>query len=86
MNEIHKWNPSMHNVNNWFPLDGDRKNRGKFLSLHLKGKKTAPSFCPLDASKLFNILKKHFELHGNQGIKFVDNSELDNLKHSNKLD
>lgn len=73
MHEIHRWGPSIHNINNWFPLDGDRKNKSRFLAIHLKGKKIVPSFSPLDATKLFSILKDHFESHGIYEIKFEDN-------------
>lgn len=86
MNEIHRWGPSIHNINNWFPLDGGRKNKSRFLAIHLKGKKVVPSFTPLDATKLFSILKDYIEEHGNYEIKFEDNLEYDNLKHLHKID
>ena len=51
-----KWGIAGHDMNNWFPLDSNRKGKSHYIAFHLKGKKVIPSFTPIDAPKVFDIL------------------------------
>jgi len=52
----HRWGLSAKYLNNWFPLDNNRKNKTKFIEIILKGRKTRPSFTPDDPDKVFSII------------------------------
>lgn len=67
---------SIHDMNNWFPHDFNRKYKMLFIAFHLKGKKIIPSFTPLDAAKVFNILRENAKKHG-FNIIFEDAAAID---------
>ena len=52
----HRWGICGKYLNNWFPLDTERKTKKHFIEVVLKGKKTRPSFTPEDPQKAFKIL------------------------------
>ena len=65
----HRWGLSGKYLNNWFPLDSDRKNKTKFIEITLKGRKTKPSITPDDAAKVFQII---WENHTNEGAAYSE--------------
>jgi hypothetical protein len=56
----HRWGLCSKYLNNWFPLDGERKGKKKFIEIILKGKKVKPSFTPDDVEKVYQILWELF--------------------------
>lgn len=42
----HTWGLSAKYLNNWFPYDGNRKKKSKFIEFQLKGKKIKASITP----------------------------------------
>ena len=52
----HRWGLCSKHLNNWFPLDTNRKNKTKFIEIILKGRKTRPSITPDDPEKVFRII------------------------------
>ena len=56
-------------LNNWFPLDSERKNKKKFIEITLKGKKIKPSITPDDPEKVFQII---WENHTKEGKEYVE--------------
>jgi len=65
----HRWGLCGKYLNNWFPLDSNRKNKTKFIEIVLKGRKTRPSITPDDADKVFRII---WENHTPEGQKYVE--------------
>lgn len=51
-------------MNNWFPYDGNRKAKTKFIEIVLKGKKTRPSITPDDPEKAFQVIWQNFTPEG----------------------
>lgn len=51
------WGLSSHHLNNWFPLDLERKQKRLFVSIHEKGERFIPSLTPTDAAAVFNVLR-----------------------------
>ena len=62
----HRWDLSTKYLNNWFPLDNDRKKKTKFIEFKIKGKNTKPSITPDDPDKVFKII---WETHTPEGKK-----------------
>lgn len=60
LNVRHKWGLSTHFANNWFHYDGKRRGKEHFIAIHIKGKRIIPSLTPVDATKVFEILRKLF--------------------------
>lgn len=52
----HTWGISTKYLNNWFPIDSNRKNKSKFIEIKLKGRNTKPSITPDDPDKVFRII------------------------------
>jgi len=52
----HRWGLSSKYLNNWFPLDNDRKRKHKFIEFVLKGKKVHPSITPEDPDLVFKLI------------------------------
>ena len=65
----HRWGISTKYLNNWFALDGDRKNKTKFIEFKLKGKYTKPSITPDDPDKVFKIIWQHHTPEGNKYLE-----------------
>ncbi len=65
----HKWGVSTRYLNNWFPLDTDRKKKEKFIEIRLKGKKMRPSITPEDVDKVFRII---WETQTVDGQKYIE--------------
>jgi hypothetical protein len=65
----HRWGICGKYLNNWFPLDSNRKNKTKFIEIVLKGRKTRPSITPDDPDKVFRII---WENHTPEGQKYVE--------------
>lgn len=64
----HRWGVSPKYLNNWFPLDMNRKNKTKFIEFVIKGKKTRPSITPDFPDEVFRII---WELRTKEGQKFA---------------
>ena len=62
----HSWGLSAKYLNNWFPYDGNRKKKSKFIEFQLKGKKIKASITPDDPDKAFNILWENFTKEGQE--------------------
>lgn len=69
----HRWGVSAKYLNNWFPLDIDRKLKHKFIEIVIKGKKTKPSITPEDPDKVFGILWQNLTP---EGKAFVESQKL----------
>jgi hypothetical protein len=52
----HRWGVSAKYLNNWFPLDNNRKKKTKFIEIVLKGKKTRPSITPDFPEKVVQLI------------------------------
>ena len=63
----HRWGVCGKYLNNWFPLDSDRKLKKHFIEVVLKGKKTRPSFTPEDPQKCFEVLWKLLSPEAREG-------------------
>lgn len=53
----HRWGVCGKYLNNWFPYDGNRKNKTKFIEIIEKGKKIRSSITPDDPDLAFKILR-----------------------------
>jgi len=62
----HRWGLCGKYLNNWFPLDTDRKNKTKFIEIILKGRKTRPSITPDNPDKVFQIIWEKFTPEGKE--------------------
>ncbi len=60
----HRWGICSKYLNNWFPYDGNRKSKTKFIEIVLKGKKTRPSITPDDPDKAAKIIWENFTPEG----------------------
>jgi len=60
----HRWGVCRKYLNNWFPLDTERKNRTKFIELKVKGRKIRPSITPIDPEKVFQIIWENYTPEG----------------------
>jgi hypothetical protein len=65
----HRWGICGKYLNNWFPLDSDRKNKKKFIEIVLKGRKVRPSITPDDPDKVFQII---WENQTKEGQEYVE--------------
>ena len=65
----HTWGICGKYLNNWFPMDGSRKNKKKFIEIVLKGRKIKPSFTPEDPDKVFQII---WENHTKEGAEYKE--------------
>lgn len=65
----HRWGICGKYLNNWFPLDTNRKNKKKFIEITLKGRKTRPSITPEDAEKVFRIIWENHTAEGKQYLE-----------------
>jgi len=65
----HRWGLSTKYLNNWFPLDNDRKKKTKFIEFKIKGKNTKPSITPDDPQKVFKII---WETQTPEGKKYAE--------------
>ena len=52
----HRWGICSKYLNNWFPIDSNRKNKTKFIEIKLKGRNTKPSITHDDPDKVFRII------------------------------
>lgn len=57
-------------LNNWFPLDRSRKNKLKFVAIHMKGKKIIPSFTPEDPEKVIQVIYENFTEEGKRVVEY----------------
>lgn len=60
----HRWGVCGKYLNNWFPYDGSRKSKTKFIEIVLKGKKTKPSITPDDPEKAWKAIWENFTPEG----------------------
>lgn len=60
----HRWGVCGKYLNNWFPYDGNRKAKTKFIEIILKGKKTRPSITPDDPEKAWKAIWENFTPEG----------------------
>ena len=65
----HRWGVCAKYLNNWFPLDSDRKKKTKFIELIVKGKKTRPSITPDDPEKVAKLIWEHYTIEGREFLK-----------------
>jgi hypothetical protein len=65
----HRWGITGKFLNNWFPLDSDRKNKTKFIEIKLKGRNTKPSITPTDPDKVFRLI---WETQTQEGRQFAE--------------
>ena len=63
----HRWGICGKYLNNWFPLDNERKNKKRFIEITLKGKKIKPSITPDDPEKVFQLI---WENHTAEGLEY----------------
>ena len=63
----HRWGICGKYLNNWFPLDSNRKDKKKFIEITLKGRKIKPSITPEDPEKVFQII---WENHTKEGLEY----------------
>ena len=54
------WGLSSHHLNNWFPLDQERKGKKLFIAIHEKGNRIIPSLTPDDAVGVFDVIRARF--------------------------
>ena len=65
----HRWGICGKYLNNWFPLDGARKDKKKFIEIVLKGRKIRPSITPEDPEKVFQLI---WENHTKDGAEYKE--------------
>ena len=65
----HRWGVCGKYLNNWFPYDGNRKNKTKFIEIILKGGKTRPSITPDDPDAAFKIIWENFTKEGRDYVE-----------------
>lgn len=76
----HRWGITPKHLNNWFPLDGDRKMKTKFIEIRIKGKKTRPSITPVDPDAVFNIIWQNYTSDGKKYVEEVVSSRRESEK------
>jgi hypothetical protein len=64
-----RWGTCGKYLNNWFPLDNERKKKDKFIEIVLKGKKIRPSITPDDTDKVFRIIWENFTPEGKRYVE-----------------
>ena len=64
------WGICQKHLNNWFPLDRDRKKKNKFIAIYIKGKTIRPSFTPTDPQKVFDLIWENFTHEGKRVVEF----------------
>jgi hypothetical protein len=64
-----RWGICSKYLNNWFPLDQNRKSKTKFIEIILTGRKTKPSITPDDPEKVFKIIWENFTPEGKDYVK-----------------
>lgn len=65
----HRWGVCRKFLNNWFPLDQNRKSKTKFIEIVLKGKKTRPSITPDFPEKVVDLILKSRTQEGQKELK-----------------
>lgn len=65
----HRWGICGKYLNNWFPIDIDRKLKNKFIEIVLKGKKTKPSITPKNPERVFAILWEKLTPEGRAAVE-----------------
>jgi len=65
----HRWGICAKYLNNWFPYDGNRKNKTKFIEIIVKGAKTRPSITPDDPDAAFKIIWENFTKEGREYVE-----------------
>lgn len=65
----HRWGVCGKYLNNWFPLDSERKNKNKFIEIILKGRKTRPSITPDDPDKVFRLIWENYTPEGKEYVE-----------------
>ena len=63
----HRWGVCGKYLNNWFPLDNERKNKKKFIEIQIKGRKIKPSITPDEPEKVLQII---WENHTKEGSEY----------------
>lgn len=75
----HRWGVCSKYLNNWFPLDNNRKAKTKFIEIVLKGKRTRPSITPDSPEKVFELIwrlrTKEGQQQGKEMSSKVENTE-----------
>ena len=67
----HRWGTCQKYLNNWFPLDGNRQEKKKFIEIRIKGKRMRPSITPDNPDAVFQILWANFTKEGKDYIEEV---------------
>lgn len=71
----HRWGVCGKYLNNWFPYDGNRKSKTKFIEIVLKGKKTRPSITPDDPEKAFKVIWENFTPEGKAYVEHMSQAQ-----------
>ena len=62
----HRWGLCTKYLNNWFPLDTNRKNKSKFIEIIVRGKKMRPSITPDDPDRVAQVIWENFTNEGRE--------------------
>jgi hypothetical protein len=63
------WGLSRKYLNNWFPLDNNRKQKTKFIEIVIRGKKTRPSITPDDPDRVFRLIWENYTPEGRDYVE-----------------